>query len=1204
MLTLLLTGMLTPVFNLHILEVDESASARVKSVGEARASAAFSSLPWTDWKHYHNYTEIVDTLLYLNSTYPNIVDVFSIGKSWKNRDIYCIRLTKENTVYPKPKVLFVGYHHAREPISAELPLYFVVYSAQSYGVNATITRMLDLSEIYVVPALNPDGLDIIKVNDFQRKNAHPCDEDSDGLFDEDPPDDEDIDGRIEYLMNTTTGEFIRWEGLNDDSDGLFNEDWIGGVDLNRNYGYQWNAICDSGSPYPWAEDYRGPAPFSEPETQAIRDLALRHNFKYAISFHSGSELILYPWGYTNTPTSDDQTFMEVAANLSVSIGAAYEQAGLWYTTSGVWDDWMYASRKVFALTCEVFSNDSAWIEQPGPSPDTVWVGGILGAFNPVPSQIESVILRWMPAFTYITNRAICEACGPEQFGPRVDNILIEMYPNCEVEFNAIDKGEIDIVDWPLTKYWVDKFSTDPRFKVVNSGSEAGYFILDINNNYMSKLPDGSPNPVYPNPCANVKVRQAIAHLVNRTHICIDIAQGLGLPIYTPVPSYMSTFINLDVPKYEYSLSTAMNLLTEAKLLNTSEGSPVTWRYWDRNGNGKYDGASEDVTLIIYGIDSGWRKQIAIDITAELNKVQVQTDLRLRSYYVCRNDVFGAKKHHIYTGGWPTYGLSDIGPDPDYLYDLYHSSMYWHPGMTPNYNCINDTELDNALEGIKFASTFEEGLQSTLDAQTVFASKCLSIPLFSSSSYKVVRKSYLGTPSIADDEDKYEGKNWQGVVNEAGFGVNTWWTFLNAHPSNYPMGDGGHMTMRYGLGTTSLFSLNPIYANQYWDWEVLGKIYDVGAARNPYSLEEWLPQLYTHWEQGLWVDPVTGETKSKVRVTLRPDVYWSDGVPLSVADVAFTLVEVPEMLLSKGWPPPSWYPEVCDVISVDIIDPCNVEILLDAQSFWLIGRVIGNIILPKHVWKPIIEASSPANPIDGHHPDPNLIGTGPYRLKEYVEGSHILLVANRPCLTVTTNLENAIPITNPAGFYKAYPIDVSIGIVNPPEYEQLQRVPPYTNITLNVAHSNLLITTEPYLGWLITEKRIEITYPNGTEEVIGPKDINLTIPDIESIARSFSSGHYQIKAAVQIKGPAQLAPGISNPWIGQWKNITYDFWITITEDINADGIVDISDILDVALHFGTYPGHPRWNSNCDLDDNGIVDISDILGTALHYGETDP
>ncbi|UCC33796.1 MAG: hypothetical protein JSW53_01985, partial [Candidatus Bathyarchaeota archaeon] len=367
--------------------------------------------PWTVWTRYHNYSEIIETLLHLNSTYPNIVDVFSIGKSWENRDIYCVRLTNENYAHSKPEVLFVGYHHARELISAELPLYFAVEAATGYGANATITRMLDYCEIYIIIALNADAFDVLQTNEWARKNVHPFDEDADGLLDEDPPDDEDGDGYIEDLIfwNGTYFDFIQWEGIDNDADGLSNEDWIGGVDPNRNYGYQWDAMVESGSPYPEDEDYRGPAPFSEPETRAMRDLALLHDFRYGISFHSGTEVIGYPWGYTTDPTVDDAIFRQIAGDLSALVGAPHGQNCDLYTMSGTWDDWMYANRSTFAFTCEIFKNDSAWQYELGPDPDTFWEKGVLQFFNPGPDYIEGTITRWLPVFTYITERAISEA---------------------------------------------------------------------------------------------------------------------------------------------------------------------------------------------------------------------------------------------------------------------------------------------------------------------------------------------------------------------------------------------------------------------------------------------------------------------------------------------------------------------------------------------------------------------------------------------------------------------------------------------------------------------------------------------------------------------------------------------------------------------------------------------------------------------------
>jgi len=365
-----------------------------------------------DWKHYHDYTEIVSMLLYLNSTYSEFVDVFSIGKSWQNRDIYCIRLTNESSTNEKPKVLFVGYHHAREVISAELPFYFAVAAASNYGADRTITTVLNRCEIYIVIALNVDGLEIMKTNEWQRKNAHPFDDDGDGLLDENPPSDVDKDGSIEFFMEE--GDNCRqWtEGIDTDGDGLIGEDGVGGVDLNRNYGYQWDTpLASSSDSYPSSEVYRGPAPFSEPETQALRDLALRHSFKYAISFHSGSECIIYPWGYTISPTPHDAIFNETARNLATLVNAPYFQGGVGlYTISGEWGDWMYGNRSTLAMTCEIYSNITAWqytlLNGTISHPKFSCFKGIFQSYNPSPTNIEKVIKRWLPVFTYISDRAI------------------------------------------------------------------------------------------------------------------------------------------------------------------------------------------------------------------------------------------------------------------------------------------------------------------------------------------------------------------------------------------------------------------------------------------------------------------------------------------------------------------------------------------------------------------------------------------------------------------------------------------------------------------------------------------------------------------------------------------------------------------------------------------------------------------------------
>jgi hypothetical protein len=357
-----------------------------------------------DWAHYHNYTEITTILSGLNATYPEIVELSVIGQSWQNRDILCIRLGNESDGSPKPEVLFVGYHHAQEQISAELPLYYVVDAATNYGSDSNLTHLLNTRAIYVIVALNVDGLDLFESNDRHRKNAHSLDEDEDASFDEDPPEDLNGNSLVEILVNLTdphNPEFLAYEGVDNDTDGVNGEDWIGGIDLNRNYPVEWDkAVSDPASPI-----YRGSAPFSEPETQALRDLVLAHSFTHALSFHSGLEIIIYPWGHTADPTPDDAKFVEIAQDLSsITGGLPYVTPTVMY---GIWDDWMYGEAGVLALTCEIFRNQT-WRDATigsGPYLNTSWLGGERWLYNPYPSGIETVIQRWLPVFTHVVDLA-------------------------------------------------------------------------------------------------------------------------------------------------------------------------------------------------------------------------------------------------------------------------------------------------------------------------------------------------------------------------------------------------------------------------------------------------------------------------------------------------------------------------------------------------------------------------------------------------------------------------------------------------------------------------------------------------------------------------------------------------------------------------------------------------------------------------------
>jgi hypothetical protein len=266
---------------------------------------------------YHSYDELKAELQQLELLYPNIAKVYDIGDSWEktqgmaNRDIWAIKISDNVTLEEdESEILFIGCHHAREWISVEVPFYLARYLVENYNTDPAIKSYVDNGEIWIVPMLNPDGHQFsVDVDRWWRKNRR----------------------------NNGGGDY--------------------GVDLNRNYSYMWGGPGSSG--LPWSDTYRGPAPFSEPETQAIRNLALTHDFRAILTYHSYGQLILYPWGYTYDPAPDDATFHQMATDMADLIypvhGKTYtpQQGSDLYITSGTTDDWAYGELGIFCFTIEL-----------------------------------------------------------------------------------------------------------------------------------------------------------------------------------------------------------------------------------------------------------------------------------------------------------------------------------------------------------------------------------------------------------------------------------------------------------------------------------------------------------------------------------------------------------------------------------------------------------------------------------------------------------------------------------------------------------------------------------------------------------------------------------------------------------------------------------------------------------------------------------
>ncbi|MCS7052731.1 MAG: M14 family zinc carboxypeptidase [Ignavibacterium sp.] len=300
----------------------------------------------------------LDTMYML---YPNIItQKFQIGSSIENRPIYAVKISDNPNVNEnEPQVFINALIHAREPAGMMAVMYYMYYLLENYGTNPEVTYLVNNREIYFVPCINPDG--------------------------------------YEYNRSTNPNGGGMWRKNRRNNGGSF------GVDLNRNWGYMWGYNNTGSSPTPSSETYRGTAPFSEPENQAIRNLCLEKNFKTALNYHTYSNLLLYPWGYINQPTPDEQIFVEYSTDMVAFNG--YQNGrppAILYEVNGATDDWMYgeqvAKPKIISMTPEVgSSSDGFWPQQSRifplamenlrPNLYITWVaGGYVSIINPSFSQ--------------------------------------------------------------------------------------------------------------------------------------------------------------------------------------------------------------------------------------------------------------------------------------------------------------------------------------------------------------------------------------------------------------------------------------------------------------------------------------------------------------------------------------------------------------------------------------------------------------------------------------------------------------------------------------------------------------------------------------------------------------------------------------------------------------------------------------------------
>ncbi len=278
---------------------------------------------------YHTYAEMEAELASLAASYPSIARIDTMGTSVEGRAIRALKISDGVSIdEDEPEVLIMGCHHARELMSVEVPLKLARYLLDHYATDPRVAGLVDSREIWIAPMIN-------------------------------------VDGHV-YVEQNHAGSSSTWWRKNR----VHNLDGSYGVDLNRNYGYQWGYDDIGSSPTPSSALFRGTAPFSESETRVVRDLCAGREFAMSLSYHSYGELILYPWGYAAINTIDNGLFAALGDSLSRDNGytAGNAASGAIYITNGDSDDWLYGDAAfkapVYAFTVELNSYEEGGFAPP------------------------------------------------------------------------------------------------------------------------------------------------------------------------------------------------------------------------------------------------------------------------------------------------------------------------------------------------------------------------------------------------------------------------------------------------------------------------------------------------------------------------------------------------------------------------------------------------------------------------------------------------------------------------------------------------------------------------------------------------------------------------------------------------------------------------------------------------------------------------
>ena len=433
---------------------------------ERNRPAVSRNFPLGSMQGNYTWDELNNRFDELLNLYSNIIsERLVIGQSIEGRDIWAFKISDNpNVDEDEPEVLYTSLIHAREPLSMMNLFYFAQKLAEGYNSDEEFTYLVNNREMWFVPVVNPDG----------------------------------------YVFNEQIEPFGGGMHRKNRRNTNCGNGTTRGVDLNRNFGYEWGANNTGSSPDPCSDVYRGESAFSEPETQAVRDFILDHDFKNVLHYHSYSNLYIHAFGDGSYPDEPDlTTHREIGHEMSkyngYYVGTGLD--GIGYTVNGDAVDWSYGDQELISYVPEVGSYAQGFwpsedeveqlcIDQLHPNKIFAFVAGsdiIVHSYEfsqdfLLPgSEVEIEIV--------IQNRGLTNSGGDIEisFFPLNDFISFENEPFVMSEIDARDSDDVTLT-FTISS---DASPGSSSGIIINLNSESSYSRSEV-----LELVIGEPQPVF------------------------------------------------------------------------------------------------------------------------------------------------------------------------------------------------------------------------------------------------------------------------------------------------------------------------------------------------------------------------------------------------------------------------------------------------------------------------------------------------------------------------------------------------------------------------------------------------------------------------------------------------------------------------------------------------------------------------------------